>query len=201
MFHACENLYGTLTSLWSETLASVLGSGLSQTLLGSCGLVWEAVASGRASDWCSEVVACSGELGSQGWLQLVLGSCGFLCVAASCSDEDDDDDDDEDDTAELLAELERIKKERAEEKARKVNYAPVLFPFLCVLMAPQCKSELQRIMMPTAYATSLPPLLPVVCCVLACRRRRVQKKMRSRKRLTLRWGTPLSGPVLPVASP
>lgn len=32
-----------------------------------------------------------------------------------------DDDDDEDDTAELLAELERIKKERAEENMRKVS--------------------------------------------------------------------------------
>ncbi|KAF5187360.1 Cwc15 like [Thalictrum thalictroides] len=35
------------------------------------------------------------------------------------SDESDDDDDDEDDTEALLAELERIKKERAEEKLRK----------------------------------------------------------------------------------
>eukprot|EP00897_Mesotaenium_endlicherianum_P001870 jgi/Mesen1/1710/ME000138S00564 len=34
------------------------------------------------------------------------------------SESDEDDDDDEDDTAELLAELERIKKERAEERAR-----------------------------------------------------------------------------------
>ncbi|CAI5991062.1 unnamed protein product [Closterium sp. NIES-64] len=34
-------------------------------------------------------------------------------------DDDDDEDDDEDDTMELLAELERIKKERAEEKLRK----------------------------------------------------------------------------------
>ncbi|KAL5713020.1 hypothetical protein ACHQM5_015137 [Ranunculus cassubicifolius] len=34
-------------------------------------------------------------------------------------DDDDDDDDDEDDTEALLAELERIKKERAEEKMRK----------------------------------------------------------------------------------
>lgn len=32
--------------------------------------------------------------------------------------------DDEDDTAELLAELERIKKERAEEKLRKVPFRP-----------------------------------------------------------------------------
>lgn len=38
-------------------------------------------------------------------------------------DDDDDDDDDEDDTAELLAELERIKRERAEEKARREREA------------------------------------------------------------------------------
>jgi len=36
------------------------------------------------------------------------------------SDEDEDDEDDEDETAELLAELERIKKERAEEQQRKL---------------------------------------------------------------------------------
>lgn len=35
---------------------------------------------------------------------------------------DDDDDDDEDDTEALLAELELIKKERAEEKLRKVRF-------------------------------------------------------------------------------
>ena len=34
---------------------------------------------------------------------------------------EDDDDDDEDDTEALLAELEQIKKERAEEKLRKVS--------------------------------------------------------------------------------
>jgi hypothetical protein len=39
----------------------------------------------------------------------------------------DDYSDDEDDTAELLAELERIKKERAEDKLRKV----VPKPFFC----------------------------------------------------------------------
>lgn len=37
------------------------------------------------------------------------------------SDEDDDDDD-EDDTEALMAELEQIKKERAEEKLRKVSF-------------------------------------------------------------------------------
>lgn len=35
--------------------------------------------------------------------------------------DDDDDDDDEDDTEALLAELEQIKKERAEDKLRKVS--------------------------------------------------------------------------------
>lgn len=35
---------------------------------------------------------------------------------------DDDDDDDEEDTEALLAELEQIKKERAEEMHRKVNF-------------------------------------------------------------------------------
>lgn len=40
-------------------------------------------------------------------------------VEAKSDDESDDDDDDEDDTEALLAELERIKKERAEEKIRK----------------------------------------------------------------------------------
>lgn len=38
------------------------------------------------------------------------------------SDDDDDDDDDEDDTEALLAELEQIKKERAEEMLRMVNF-------------------------------------------------------------------------------
>jgi hypothetical protein len=43
----------------------------------------------------------------------------LFCSDDSSSDEDDDDDDDDDDnTAELLAELEKIKKERAEEKER-----------------------------------------------------------------------------------
>lgn len=39
----------------------------------------------------------------------------------------DDYSDDEDDTAELLAELERIKKERAEDKLRKVVPKPFFF--------------------------------------------------------------------------
>jgi protein CWC15 len=38
------------------------------------------------------------------------------------SDEDSDDDDDEDETAELLRELEKIKRERAEEKERQVSH-------------------------------------------------------------------------------
>lgn len=37
-------------------------------------------------------------------------------------DEDSDEDSDDDDTAALLAELEKIKKERAEEQERKVKY-------------------------------------------------------------------------------
>lgn len=43
--------------------------------------------------------------------------CGF-----HINDSDDDDDDDEDDTEALLAELEQIKKERVEEKLRKVSF-------------------------------------------------------------------------------
>ena len=39
----------------------------------------------------------------------------------SDSSDSDDDDDDDDDTAQLLAELEKIKKERAEEQAKKVS--------------------------------------------------------------------------------
>ena len=39
---------------------------------------------------------------------------------ASDDSDDSDDEDDEDDTAQLLAELEKIKRERAEEQARKV---------------------------------------------------------------------------------
>lgn len=41
----------------------------------------------------------------------------------------DDDDDDEDDEEALLAELELIKKERAEEKLRKVSYLSSVFFF------------------------------------------------------------------------
>lgn len=41
---------------------------------------------------------------------------------AVSDDEADDDDDDEDDTEALLAELEQIKKERAEETLRKVDF-------------------------------------------------------------------------------
>ena len=56
-----------------------------------------------------------------GRLPLGVRFCGLLRKPSSslpaCSDEDDD----EDDTAALLAELERIKKERAEEKAKKVR--------------------------------------------------------------------------------
>ena len=44
-------------------------------------------------------------------------------------DDDDDDDSDEDDTAELLAELQKIKKERAAEEARKVRGGKRVRPF------------------------------------------------------------------------
>ena len=49
----------------------------------------------------------------------------LLLVSICCYQEDDEDEDledsDDDDTAALLAELEKIKKERAEEQARKVK--------------------------------------------------------------------------------
>jgi len=51
-----------------------------------------------------------------GMRRLIHFSGGAECSV--CSDEDSDDDDDDDDTAELLRELEKIKRERAEEKAR-----------------------------------------------------------------------------------
>ena len=41
--------------------------------------------------------------------------------------------DDEDDTAELLAELQRIKKERAQEEAKKVNCSPYIVKKLSTL--------------------------------------------------------------------
>ena len=43
-------------------------------------------------------------------------ACGWKCK----EEEEDEDSDDEDDTAELLAELQKIKKERAVENAKKV---------------------------------------------------------------------------------
>jgi Cwf15/Cwc15 cell cycle control protein len=46
----------------------------------------------------------------------------MIILIDSDEDEDDDDDDDDDDTEALMAELERIKKERAEEKLIKVNF-------------------------------------------------------------------------------
>lgn len=57
---------------------------------------------------------------------------GYCCVPHSlfvkefyfCPSDDDDDDDDEDDEEALLAELERIKKEKAEEKLRQVISTP-----------------------------------------------------------------------------
>lgn len=44
-------------------------------------------------------------------------------------DEESEEESDDDDTAALLAELEKIKKERAEEQERKVNY---LFTLMCL---------------------------------------------------------------------
>ncbi|CAI5536615.1 unnamed protein product [Closterium sp. Naga37s-1] len=56
-------------------------------------------------------------------------------------DDDDDEDDDEDDTMELLAELERIKKERAEEKLRKVCGVPcVPCPLYLWFASPPCSA-------------------------------------------------------------
>lgn len=61
-------------------------------------------------------------------------------VAASNNDDDDDEDDDdssdeeeddEDETAELLRELEKIKRERAEEKERQVSHYTSLAYWLC----------------------------------------------------------------------
>ena len=46
----------------------------------------------------------------------------FFFFSSVVSDEDDDDDD-EDDTEALMAELEQIRKERAEEKLRKVSFS------------------------------------------------------------------------------
>jgi len=58
----------------------------------------------------------------------------ICCVItlSSLSFSDDDDDDDEDDTEALMAELERIKKERAEEKLRQVT-SFLLFDYLFLL--------------------------------------------------------------------
>ena len=47
---------------------------------------------------------------------------GLLHIEWQIVSSDEDDDDDDDDTEALMAELERIKKERAEEKLRKVCY-------------------------------------------------------------------------------
>lgn len=52
----------------------------------------------------------------------------MLCFVFS----DDDDDDDEDDTEALLAELEQIKKERAEDKLRKVSIFDLKYNPICL---------------------------------------------------------------------
>lgn len=53
---------------------------------------------------------------------------------------DEDDDDDEDDTEALLAELEQIKKERAEEKLRKVSFFFIYFwgCLMQLFFSPKC---------------------------------------------------------------
>lgn len=50
-----------------------------------------------------------------------------MLYLSSDDDDDDDSDDDEDETAELLRELEKIKRQRAEEKERQVS----LFDLFC----------------------------------------------------------------------
>ena len=55
----------------------------------------------------------------------VTGTFSPIKLIAVSSD-DDEDSEEEDDTAELLRELEKIKRERAEEKARQVSYSPAL---------------------------------------------------------------------------
>lgn len=66
----------------------------------------------------------------------------LLLASFCCSQEDDEDEDledsDDDDTAALLAELEKIKKERAEEQARKVKSHPL--KSICFLQT--CLSKL-----------------------------------------------------------
>lgn len=63
-----------------------------------------------------------------------------LLVPLCCCQEDDEDeeleDSDDDDTAALLAELEKIKKERAEEQARKVKSHPL--KSICFLQIGVC---------------------------------------------------------------
>lgn len=46
-------------------------------------------------------------------------------------DEESDSDSDEDDTAAIMAELQRIKKERAAEQAKKVNTVPLFSQLIC----------------------------------------------------------------------
>lgn len=53
-------------------------------------------------------------------MEPLLGCCILIRCHIVVVSDDDEDDDDEDDTEALLAELEQIKKERAEENLRKV---------------------------------------------------------------------------------
>ena len=60
-------------------------------------------------------LVCRASSRSSSTVQVVTAvGCPFFCNYVHCSDDDDD----EDETAELMRELERIKKERAEEAAR-----------------------------------------------------------------------------------
>lgn len=62
------------------------------------------------------------------WNSLSGDVC-FLCAELQNLISSDDEDDDEDDTEALLEELARIKKERAEEKLRKVSYSRMYHSF------------------------------------------------------------------------
>jgi Cwf15/Cwc15 cell cycle control protein len=71
-------------------------------------------------------------LGHSIFIKLVLKS---MIILIDSDEDDDDSDDDDDDTEALMAELERIKKERAEEKLRKVNFT-LLHCCVAVIMVP-----------------------------------------------------------------
>lgn len=58
----------------------------------------------------------------------------MICCLQDDEDEDSEEDSDDDDTAALLAELEKIKKERAEEQERKVKHN---FRLMCLWLPAQ----------------------------------------------------------------